>query len=74
MDYQVLFDLAMGLAAFFGGWTLNRITSGLDRLDQDVRDLPILYVAKEDYRRDIDEIKRICQQIFEKLDDKADKA
>jgi len=32
-----------------------------------------MYVTKEDYHRDIDEIKNICKQIFDKLDNKADK-
>jgi hypothetical protein len=73
MDYQTLFDLAVGIAAFFGGYSINRLTNSLDRLDDDVRKMPMMYVTKEDYRRDIDEIKRICQQIFDKLDDKADK-
>ena len=31
------------------------------------------YVPKLDYHRDIDEIKNICRQIFDKLDNKADK-
>lgn len=73
MDYQTLFDLAVGVAAFFGGYSINRLTNSLDRLDDDVREMPMMYVTKEDYRRDIDEIKRICQQIFDKLDNKADK-
>jgi hypothetical protein len=35
--------------------------------------MPERYVAKEDYRRDIDEIKSILKSIFDKLDIKADK-
>jgi len=31
------------------------------------------YVTKNDYHRDIDELKSICKQIFDKLDAKADK-
>lgn len=73
MDYQVLFNIAVGLAGVFGGWVLNRIYSAIDRLDKDVRDMPLRYVTKEDYRRDIDELKDICKQIFKKLDNKADK-
>jgi hypothetical protein len=38
-----------------------------------VREMPRDYVSKEDYHRDIDEIKDICKQIFNKLDSKADK-
>jgi len=74
VDYQVLFNLAVALAAFFGGWTLNNITKTLERLDQDVRDFHRDFVDKETYHRDIDEIKDICKQIFSKLDNKADKA
>ena len=73
MDFQTAFDIVVTLAAFMGGWILNRITSSLDRLDRDVRDMPFQYVAKADYRRDIDELKDICRQIFNKLDEKADK-
>jgi len=73
MDLQTAFNIVVGVAAFCGGWILNRITQSLDRLDKDVRDIPINYVAKDDYRRDIDELKVICREIFNKLDDKADK-
>jgi hypothetical protein len=35
--------------------------------------MPKQYVSREDFHRDIDEIKDICKQIFAKLDHKADK-
>lgn len=73
MDTQAIFNFVVGIAAFFGGWVLNNITKAIERLDSDVRAMPHTYVAKEDYRRDIDEIKDICKQIFAKLDNKADK-
>ena len=73
MDYQLLFNMAVGLAGVFGGWVLNRIYTAIDRLDSDVRAMPEKYISKEDYRRDIYEIKDICKQIFAKLDTKADK-
>ena len=73
MDYQVLFNVAFGAAGVFGGWILNRIYTAIDRLDNDVRAMPDKYVTKEDYRRDIYEIKDILKQIFHKLDNKADK-
>ena len=73
MDFQTAFDVAISLAAFMGGYILNRITSSLDKLDNDVRSMPMNYVNRVDYRRDIDELKNICQQIFNKLDNKADK-
>jgi hypothetical protein len=74
MESQSFFNIIVGLAAFFGGWVLNNITKAIERLDDDIRKLPHDYVAKDDYRRDIDEIKDICKQIFAKLDNKADKS
>lgn len=73
MDYQFLFNGAVTLAAFFGGWVLNSITKAIERLDADVRKLPHEYVTKEDYRVDIKELKDLTQKIFDRLDGKADK-
>jgi hypothetical protein len=73
MEMQVIFNLVVGVAAFFGGWVLNNITKAIERLDKDVREMPRNYVSREDFHRDIDEIKDICKQIFAKLDNKADK-
>ena len=74
MELQQLFDIAVTIAGFLAGWVLNNITKAIERLDSDVRDMPKDYVTKEDYHRDIDEIKDICKQIFNKLDNKADKS
>jgi predicted RNA-binding protein with EMAP domain len=73
MDYQVLFNGAVIVASFFGGWTLNTITRSLERLDNDVRNLPHSYVNKDDYRADIKEVKDMLGKIFDKLDTKVDK-
>jgi hypothetical protein len=73
MDYQVLFNGAVILASFFGGWTLNTITKSLERLDADVRALPTSYVARNDYREDAREIKDMLNKIFDKLENKVDK-
>ena len=73
MDYQVLFNIAVAVAGFFGGWTLNRIYQAIDRLDQDVRHMPSNYVARDDYRADMADIKAMLGRIFDRLDNKADK-
>lgn len=73
MDYQVLFNIALTLASFLAGWVLNNITKAMDRLDKDVRSLPEKYVAKDDYQRDLHEIKEILVRIDNKLDGKVDK-
>ena len=73
MDTQQIINVALGLIAFLGGWVLNNITKAIERLDTDVRAMPMTYVAKDDYRRDIDDIKEMLGKIFDKLDTKADK-
>jgi len=73
MDYQVLFNIAVAIAGFFGGWTLNRIYIAIDRLDGDVRNMPYNYVSKDDYKADIRDIRDMLGKIFDKLDNKADK-
>ena len=73
MDYQILFNIAVAIAGFFGGWTLNRIYQAIDRLDHDVRQMPSQYVARDDYRNDIRDIRDILGKIFDKLDNKADR-
>ena len=72
-DGQILFNIIIGIAGLFGGWILNNISRSIERLDRDVRALPLTYVTRVDYRADIDEIKTILGRIWDKLDDKADK-
>jgi hypothetical protein len=73
MDSQMFFNIAIGLASFFGGWVLNNITKAIDRLDNDVRKMPMVYISKDEYHRDIAEIKNMLGKIFDKLDNKMDK-
>jgi hypothetical protein len=73
MDTQQIINVALGLIAFLGGWVLNNISRAIERLDTDVRAMPINYVSKDDYRRDIDDIKEMLGKIFDKLDSKVDK-
>jgi hypothetical protein len=73
MDNQMLFNIVVGIASFFGGWVLNNITKAIDRLDNDVRKLPLTYVSKDEYHRDIAEVKTMLGKIFDKLDGKVDK-
>jgi hypothetical protein len=70
---QVLFNVMVGVAGMFGGWILNNISRSIERLDKDVRAMPLTYVTRVDYRADIDEIKAMLMRINDKLDDKADK-
>lgn len=73
MDTQTLFNVAVSIAGFLGGWVLNNIYQSIRILDKDVRSLPHHYVSKDDYRADIGEVKTMLARIFDKLDEKADK-
>jgi hypothetical protein len=72
-NWQVLFNIAVGLAGVFGGWILNNISRSIERLDDDVRKMPLTYVTQSTYQRDIDEVKQMLGKIFDKLDGKQDK-
>ncbi len=69
----MIFNVLIGLAAFFGGWTLNRIYQAIDRLDTDVRDIPMNYVSKSDYKSDMKDVKEMLNRILDKMDRKVDK-
>ena len=84
MDYQVLFNIAYGLAGIFGGYVLNRVYSSLDRLDDDVRKIPMNYVQKDDFKTAVADIKndirtgfaqvdRTLNSLFDRVNEKADK-
>lgn len=77
---QVLFNVIVGIAGVFGGWILNNISRSIEKLDEDVREMPLTYVTQDSYnrdqdryQRDIDEIKSMLRLIFDRLENKADK-
>jgi hypothetical protein len=73
MDNQQLFNLVVSIAGFLAIYVINNLTRNIQKLEDKVNDMPHNYVAKDDYRSDITEIKSILKQIFDKLDGKADK-
>lgn len=77
MDSQHLINLAFGAASGVLGWFARELWSAVKELKSDLSDLrekmPQSYVMKEDYRRDIYEIKEMLGKIFDRLDNKADK-
>jgi len=73
MEYQVIFNVGIALVGFIGGWMVNRVFVLLDRIDAEMRDIPMQYVSKDDYREDIREVKEMLGAIFKRLESKADK-
>lgn len=54
-------------------YVFNSNTAKIQKLEDKINDLPHSYVAKDDYRRDIYEVKDMLGKIFDKLDMKQDK-
>jgi len=73
MDNQQIFNAVVSIAGFLAVYVFNNTTKQIQRLEDKLNELPKEYVAKDDYRSDITEIKSILKQIFDKLDNKADK-
>lgn len=77
MDYQTLFDVAAGAALALSGWFGRSLWEANKELREDLarlrEEIPKVYVAKEDYRLDLHEIKELLKSISDKLDRKADK-
>lgn len=73
MDTQTLINILFALAGAFGGWILNSLSRSIIRIEDRIADMPLQYVTKDDYRRDIDEIKTMLNDIYKELRSKADK-
>lgn len=77
MDNQHLINALIGGGFAILGWFARELWGAVKELRADLaalrEDLPKEYVAKDDYREDIKEIKAFLEKIFEKLDAKVDK-
>ena len=74
MDNQQLFNFVVSIAGFLAIYVINQLTRTIQKLEDKVNEMPHSYVAKDDYRSDIAEIKKILHDIFDKIDKKADKS
>lgn len=77
MENQHLINMSLGIGMTVVGWFARELWGAVKELKADLatlrEDLPKEYVAKDDYREDIREIKLLLAKIFEKLENKADK-
>lgn len=78
MEFQNILNLVGSCALAFIGWWCRQIWESIQKLKDDVKsieiDLPKSYVAKEDYKDDIDDIKVMLNDIYKELRTKADKS
>lgn len=77
MENQQLINMFLGVGMTVVGWFARELWAAVKELKADLaklrEDLPKEYVARDDYREDIREIKAMLAKIFEKLEGKADK-
>jgi hypothetical protein len=77
MDPQSLINVAFGIILTGLGWFGRQLWDAVKELRTDLHkiesEIPKVYVAKEEFRHDIQEIKQICNEIFRKIDDLRDK-
>jgi len=77
MNNQDLINALIGGGFAILGWFARELWSAVKELKADLaklrEDLPREYVARDDYREDIRDIKAMLAKIFEKLEQKADR-
>jgi len=77
MDNQSLLNLFFGSCLTVIGWFARELWAAVKELKSDLahlrEELPKQYLAKDDYRDDIREIKDMLNKLFDRMNEKADK-
>ena len=72
MDQQTI-NLILGACMAGAGWFARELWTAVQDLKNDLSKLPTIYVARQDYKDDMREVKEMLGKIFDKLDNKVDK-
>jgi hypothetical protein len=77
MDFQDLFNATFALISIFVGWYLRAVWDAISRLRLDIqqieRNIPNVYLRRDDFQIALADIKDTLNRIEDKLDNKADK-
>ena len=73
MENQQIFNVIIILAGFLAAFVVNKTTKDITRMEEDMKNFSRSYIAKDDYRADIADIKQMLSKIFDRLDQKVDK-
>jgi len=77
MDTQTLINTAIGSGLMITGWFARQLWEANANLRQDLHkievDLPTNYLRRDEFSEGMKEIRDLFRQVFEKLDNKADK-
>jgi hypothetical protein len=74
VEPQFLINILFAAAGTAFGWILNSISRSIIRIEDRMAEMPMMYVNRDDYRADIQEIKGMLGKIFDRLDDKVSKS
>ena len=73
MENQQIFNIIIVIAGFLAGFVVNKVSKDITQMEEDLKDFSRSYIAKDDYRSDIADIKLMLSKIFDRLDQKVDK-
>jgi len=77
MDNQQLLNIGLSTVMVVIGWFARELWAAVKELKMDLskmrEDLPKVYLAKDDYKSDLKDIRDMLGKIFDKLDNKQDK-
>ena len=77
MDTQTLINLGGAIILAGMGWLVRELWGAVKDLRKDLHiievQLPSNYIRKDEFQEGVKELKDICRQIFERLENKADK-
>ena len=77
MDFQTIINFGLTTVSLVVGWFARELWAAVKELKADLahlrEELPKQYLAKDDYRDDIREIKNMLNKLFDRIDHKADK-
>lgn len=77
MENQQLFNLVITAAGALGGWMLKVIWDAINDLKREVRDIGkevhAEFVRRDDFADAVERIERMCEKIFDRLENKVDK-
>ena len=77
MDFQTIVNFGAGISVAVFGWFARELWVAVKDLKEDIHkievELPSHYLRKDEFAEGMKEIKDMLRQIFDKLDNKADK-
>jgi cell fate (sporulation/competence/biofilm development) regulator YmcA (YheA/YmcA/DUF963 family) len=72
MEQQTI-NLILSTCMAVAGWFARELWTAVQELKTDLSKLPLVYVARQDYKDDMREVKEMLGKIFDRLENKVDK-